>query len=375
MKNKFQKDIDYNIWIITSSNNKKFNYNSKYFFEYVINNIKEIDCYYIIDDKVKRESLNERYGKEYFIESESSLVNKAGVWITSAGLPKRGLRLNSKRLVVNLWHGVPLKKILLLEENYGFLKRMVFPFLVSNNYDYIATTSQKLRPIMAESFGVDVNKVKVLGQPRNDLLFKDNSIFFNKLVSNLPKFKKAILYAPTFRDNEKTKLFPFEEFEIKKMNDFLEVNDYMLFIRTHQDEKLNDSLLNAPRISILNEDVLEDSMEVLNCFDLLITDYSSIYIDFLLTLKPIVFLPYDLDVYTKARGLNFDYKKVTPGPKPIDFKSFIEEISLLLNQKEYYLEQRIHMSNFFNEVQAPCSADIVEFIKDKAKEKEHNLLL
>ena len=61
---------------------------------------------------------------------------------------------------------------------------------------------------------------------------------------------------------------------------------------------------------------------VLGIFDLLVTDYSSIYIDYLLTEKPIVFLPYDKEQYLEGRGMNFGYDEVTPGPKPETMRSF-----------------------------------------------------
>ena len=80
------------------------------------------------------------------------------------------------------------------------------------------------------------------------------------------------------------------------------------------------------RIISANQDKFEDVMELLKYVDVLITDYSSIYIDFLLLDRPIIFLPYDIDEYQQYRGFLYDYAAVTPGPKPKTLDSFLEEM-------------------------------------------------
>ena len=90
------------------------------------------------------------------------------------------------------------------------------------------------------------------------------------------------MYAPTYRDYTETRLFPFEDYNKEELGDFLEVNKAIIFIRTHIDESIDVEEHLGKRIILLNENIIEDIMIVLNVFDILITDYSSIYIDFLL---------------------------------------------------------------------------------------------
>ena len=102
--NKFmRKDIDYSTWIFSSSFNTKFNYNSKYLFEYVLNNEPSINPRYVINDDGLRRKLQNKHGKEYFIETKSvegiKTVLNSGVWFTSASLPVYGLNLNRKELL------------------------------------------------------------------------------------------------------------------------------------------------------------------------------------------------------------------------------------------------------------------------------------
>ena len=105
---------DSHIWLFSSTDNSHYNYNSRYLFEYVKENLPEITPLFVINDPELRNSLSSKYGKQYFIETESiqgiRQALSAGVWFTSAGLPAYGTGLHKKRLIINLWHGVPLKK-------------------------------------------------------------------------------------------------------------------------------------------------------------------------------------------------------------------------------------------------------------------------
>lgn len=78
-------------------------------------------------------------------------VLNAGVWFTSAGLPAYASGLGKNRLIVNLWHGVPLKKIALLDPNLKKMARVYFRKIFSENYTYVLTTSHALVPLMAKT--------------------------------------------------------------------------------------------------------------------------------------------------------------------------------------------------------------------------------
>ena len=369
-------DIDYSTWVFSSSFNTKFNYNSKYLFEYVIKNELGITPIYVVNDDNLRSQLKTKYGDQYFVETKSfkgiKRVLNSGVWFTSAGMPVYGFSLNKKRIIINLWHGVPLKKINLMENNISIYRKIFFKYFFSKNYTYILTTSKNLVNIMKKSFGVNDEKIKVLGQPRNDKIFSISNPreVLNSLYSDLPSYKKIILYAPTFRENSGTVFFPFTDFCQTDLDKYLEENDLIIFIRCHQLETNNLGGSISNRIRLINEDKVEDVMDIINIFDLLITDYSSMYIDFLLTEKPILFLPYDKEEYIKKRGLNFEYDSVTPGPKPKTFIDFKNEIIVLLNNNNYYMLERKKMNLFFYEVKKPCSDLIYRFVKEEVHKLE-----
>lgn len=352
---------DSHIWLFSSTDNSHYNYNSRYLFEYVKENLPEITPLFVINDSELRNSLSSKYGKQYFIETESiqgiRQALSAGVWFTSAGLPAYGIGLHKKRLIINLWHGVPLKKIALLDPNLKKAARIYFKKIFSENYTCILTTSHELIPLMARSFAVSEDKIKVWGQPRNDGLFQKNDCreILGQLFPDLPEYTKTVLYAPTFRDYGQVQLFPFKDFDQEQLEAFLEEKNMLLFIRTHVAEQGSAAPYLGKRIRFLGNEQAEDVTGILNIFDCLITDYSSIYIDYLLTDKPMIFLPYDRQQYLDGRGMNFDYDDVTPGPKPETFNDFLNALS---PKEDFWKSERTRVNRLFNEIQHPCAADI-----------------
>ena len=352
---------DSHIWLFSSTDNSHYNDNSRYLFEYVKENLPEITPLFVINDPELRNSLSSKYGKQYFIETESiqgiRQALSAGVWFTSAGLPAYGTGLHKKRLIINLWHGVPLKKIALLDPNLKKAARIYFKKIFSENYTCILTTSHELIPLMARSFAVSEDKIKVWGQPRNDGLFQKNDCreILGQLFPDLPEYTKTVLYAPTFRDYGQVQLFPFKDFDQKQLEAFLDEKNMLLFIRTHVAEQGSAAPYLGKRIRFLGNEQAEDVTGILNIFDCLITDYSSIYIDYLLTDKPMIFLPYDRQQYLDGRGMNFDYDDVTPGPKPETFNDFLDALS---PKEDFWKSERTRVNRLFNEIQHPCAADI-----------------
>ena len=352
---------DSHIWLFSTTDNSHYNYNSRYLFEYVKENLPEITPLFVINDPELRNSLSSKYGKQYFIETESiqgiRQALSAGVWFTSAGLPAYGTGLHKKRLIINLWHGVPLKKIALLDPNLKKAARIYFKKIFSENYTCILTTSHELIPLMARSFAVSEDKIKVWGQPRNDGLFQKNDCheILGQLFPDLPEYTKTVLYAPTFRDYGQVQLFPFKDFDQKQLEAFLDEKNMLLFIRTHVAEQGSAAPYLGKRIRFLGNEQAEDVTGILNIFDCLITDYSSIYIDYLLTDKPMIFLPYDRQQYLDGRGMNFDYDDVTPGPKPETFNDFLDALS---PKEDFWKSERTRVNRLFNEIQHPCAADI-----------------
>ena len=364
---------DRNVWVFSSTDNIKFNYNAKYLFLYVKEHCSHIHPLYVMNDAATREALAARYGAEYFVDTVTDegicRVLQAAVWVTSAGLPVYGFGMAKRRLVVNLWHGIPLKTIALRDPSETFLSRLYFRKIFSDNYTDVVTTSTTVGDIMAESLGVPANRIRIWGQPRCDGLYEpfDKAGYLRVKYGAEVSFERAILYAPTFRSGEPGKLFPFPDFDVDRMEDFLANRKILLCIRMHLQDTTDATRYLRPHIRLFNEDLAEDVMEGMPAFDLLVTDYSSIYFDYLLLDRPMIFLPYDLEEYERVHGFNFAYNRVTPGPKPQKMAAFFEAIDEGLAEDPYRAQREEAMPLFYKQ-NGPCSQRICDGIEHRLEE-------
>jgi len=142
-------------------------------------------------------------------------------------------------------------------------------------------------------------------------------------------------------------IFDFECFDDVRFDSFLDDNDLTLVIKLHPKEEsvVKNCISQMKNIKMLTSDHLNkkgiDLYEILNSADLLITDYSSVYFDFLLLDKPIIFTPTDIDQYDSSRGfLLKPYDAWTPGPKVLDQNTLQSEIINSLKIDGYYSEER-----------------------------------
>ena len=174
-----------------------------------------------------------------------------------------------------------------------------------------------------------------------------------------------ILYAPTWRENQH---LPGEGYQFQLPVDFKrwrEVlgDEYVILFRAHY---FISNSFDFVAFSGFVYDVsqMDDINPLYLAADVLITDYSSIYIDYLLLERPMLFLPYDREDYLKTRGFNFDYDEVTPGPKPKSYAEFLNSIEGLLYNEMNYVENRKKIERKFNKIQEPCSEYICRMVKE-----------
>src|SRR5699024_280699 len=138
-----------------------------------------------------------------------------------------------------------------------------------------------------------------------------------KNTLKLPKDKKVILYAPTFRDDQasnKNKFLFDVQMDLEKMKEQLG-DDYIVLLRMHivisNKLKIDETL----RDFVKNVSGYPDIQELLLLADILITDYSSVMFDFANTGKPMLFYTYDLENYRdNVRGFYMDFETEAPGP-------------------------------------------------------------
>jgi len=270
--------------------------------------------------------------------------------------------VSSNTHVIMLWHAITLKNVGILDKKYDLTTINKLLSNETSRYSLIISSSSVDKFMISGCFGIDARKALVTGLPRNDRylsrpLKKDFDFTNSKIELKIPTnllMKKIILYAPTFRDFGVTELFPFEDFNIDALVDKLIEEDVYLLIRPHQNDFKNQERIKtladngSGHILFAGNKEIPDVAELLPFVDIVITDYSSIYIDLLLKDIPPIFLPYDLEEYEKVRGLAYDYGLITPGPKVFTQKDFIVAIEDAFKGAPEYKEQRLFVKKMFH---------------------------
>ncbi len=355
---------DPKIWIFSSWHGKKYSDNPRYLYEYCQSYEKNIKSIWLAKNKETVATLRSQGFNAYHTYSPLGILYqiKAGVCIFSHGSTTEFIPafMNKKIKKIQLWHGSPIKKIRNddnLEKKPTYIQKKILELLFpwrKERFDLIPSPSNTVKNTLASAFLSD--NVYVCGYPRND-----------KLVPSLPKsgpiLIKKVLYAPTFRGTFLTKessestsnLLLKSGFIPAEIDKTLQSIGLELILRLHPSnmpsEKLKSQIKETKNIKF---DITDDIYESLNDYDILITDYSSIYLDFLLTGKPIINLAFDLDEYlTYSREMYYNYNEVAITKNIETWSSalsFIEDL-LTYGPSEKYIKNYIHIRKKFNEIE------------------------
>ena len=392
----FRKDP--NIWIFGSPLGQKFADNSKYLFLYVTATHPDITCVWLSRNTDVIEKLKKKGYSAYHVSSLKGILHslRAGCVIVSTSLWDVNRSLIRGAKVVQLWHGTPLKR-LLVTSKYHFrdhklmlrfwlflrsLMASIFGF-EAEHYDLTIATSQESRTTMLSAFdelpAFRSNKnVVVTGYPRNDVLldawWSDDSCPYLENIKGIVDFTFVICYLPTWRRQDigrkRDLLFDYG-FDIDEVEAWLTRINAILIMKVH--ERGAELALHPEhgdqksRIFTPSDTALPDIYPLLKRINILITDYSSVYFDFLLLDRPIIFAPFDLHEFVGLDGqeLFYDYNEVTPGPKATDWKGVLEFVERNLQSDDYRI-QRKEICQRFNEFQDCKSSERVYNIIKKS---------
>lgn len=300
---------DSHLWVFIGWHGKEgketFADNTKYLFLHTSHNRPEIKAIWLARDRVLAETLRKQGYRSYYHQSIQGIwyALRAGITCIDAHLQPQDFRWSGRTILVQLLHGKGMKR-------GGYSKALPRP------QDYIFCPSPFARDMLAPEF-VGKATTKITGYSRNAIFFEGvpgSQIHVDNETQKrlaLPTYKKRILYAPTFRRGSETATLH-HILDSQRLAPWLAEHNYVLMLNLHP--KYLDQ---ARSIESDNIHFIEDSdiYPLLPSFDMLITDYSSIFTDFLLLDKPIIFYPYDLEEYTEKEGLTRPYDEITPGEK------------------------------------------------------------
>ena len=215
-----------------------------------------------------------------------------------------------------------------------------------------------------ESGGIPEEGFVITGYPRNDYLFEKHN-YIKDLYPN-SNYKKVILWMPTFRKTDNSNRidsffdFPLEipclytEEDCKRLNDVLIEENILLILKPHPGQKLtaikNLNLSNF--VTLYNDELSEKSIQLyqfIGSTDALITDYSSVYYDYLLTGEPIGLTVDDFEEYSKTTGFVFDNVfDYIIGEHILNCDDYIKFVRNISENEDELKEKREEMNKLFN---------------------------
>jgi CDP-glycerol glycerophosphotransferase len=263
--------------------------------------------------------------------------------------------------IIHMSHGVGLKmteKMLIPADFLKALNRKEKQRLESKIFknDCLVSTSEfYAEKVSAPAYGTPLSEISLAGYPKNDLFYRDipgSDVFTDSdtlaRVEETRKLKhRVIVYAPTFRDQDSEFSYT-DALDYGVLDRFLNKHRLLLVIKGHTGiggyagnrRNTDGEVPKFDNILFYRND--RDGYPLLKRADLLITDYSSIYMDFLHFQKPVLFFVYDFDRYVaEHREIQFDYAEMTPGPKAYchaDLERWIEHF--LVREEDGFQERR-----------------------------------
>ncbi|MCC5854438.1 MAG: CDP-glycerol glycerophosphotransferase family protein [Idiomarina sp.] len=267
---------------------------------------------------------------------------------------------------IQLWHGFPMKGLNYMSrfqppETRELTRQRWLKYAAVTSYSATYTS------LMNACYGIHAEQYQVTGMPRNDLLFAPGAEQkLEQLVGKKLNGRQVILYMPTFRktmygqvngDGE-LGMFGLPNFDRDEFFKYLETNQLVLVVKPHPYHEDDFGLGNKDdlpeNVWVITDQPLMahefDFYEMLAAADLLITDYSSVYFDYLLLDKPMVFTPSDSQEYKETRGFLIEpYEFWAPGPKCYQQQSLQTVIMQQLDNPGEYAQERERVTAIVHE--------------------------
>lgn len=277
--------------------------------------------------------------------------------------------------IINLWHGCPLKRLAAtrIGDEQSLVDRVIVR-IRDSAFHVLVTTAEEFRDIFAAAYEMPRANVPALGYPRNDIFRRqipDATLGIDAqthdLISERSSDGPVVAYMPTYRrgfgmEHGEPDGPPIDE---DALHDLLTDHDATFLVKLHPhaqqgiDTGAGDRIIDLP-----------DSYDIypsLRDVDVLVTDYSSVYFDYLHLDRPVVFYPYDLDAYEERPGFYFDYEEVTPGPTPQTFDGFLDALDETLSGVDEYAAERDAVKHrFFDHPDQHAAQVVADYFDQKS---------
>ncbi len=280
------------------------------------------------DPSLTRAHLVVRSTEEY-----QKLLGRAKYWIFNARCPEY-MHPKPDQVYVQCWHGTPLKRLgydVQIETNNALNTTLELAQrfeMDSAKWTYLISPSAFTSQHLSDAFGLAEERrpsvVLEVGYPRNDAIARacetpeSLAVVKARIMDKLgvPQGKKLLLYAPTWRDNDykasigyvQDTLIDFDLLKSELSDEWCILFRPHYYIANEFDfSRYGDFVFNAATVPDIND------LYIIS--DVLMTDYSSVFFDYAITKRPMLFYWPDFEFYAEdVRGFYFDPRTI-PGPK------------------------------------------------------------
>lgn len=330
---------DPSLWAFGARGGSAFADNAKYLYLHTVEHHPEVNAVWLSRDRGVVADLRAAGYDAHHVHSLRGVVValRAGVVLLTQDVRDVNLPAVGGARIVQLWHGIPLKRIGWDAEIPAFplVPRLCLGHL-NRNVDQLVLTARELAGTFASALRVDRDSHAVAGYPRTDALAEfvpGEAVGLDpRVVARLDHAAAdgpLLFYLPTYRDAAGDRFAGHLDFDA--LERFLADRGATLAVKPHPMEPV-DLDATGPRIVEVPPD--QDVYPLARRADALLTDYSSIAFDFLRVDRPLAFYAYDRERYERRRGFYVDYDAVTPGPVAEDFDGLLDALDDVLDAVE-----------------------------------------
>lgn len=336
----------------------------KYIAEEIMHQLLPYDLVWLVYDM--NETIPNRIRKVKFYSLKSRYELSTARVIISNTKGRLPYVKKKSQYYIQTWHGgFGVKYIEKDAEQFLPSKYVLDSKYDSSITDLILSGSEFQTKVIQESFWYD-GEIFKKGVPRNDVFFRNTDTFVYQLKKKygIDKGSKIVLYAPTFRDDDSVNAYQLNSTMLLQALKEKTGEDWKLIIRLHPKIANCKGLFNYDR-NVLDGSGYADSQELLVLSDLLITDFSSMMMDFAIMKKPVLLFITDLEDYVnKCRGirplfyelpfiLNRSNEDLCHAIGCFDSKEYLKSL-------EYFMNKHFHSYDDGN-----ASMHVVDRIKEK----------
>lgn len=326
-----------------------FRDNTKYLYDYLIEKGYDKEYFIICACKDYKNYRKDEMSRARFVSPVKGVVEflfSSHVFYSFGRIPIKPVK---NQIVIQMWHGTSFKGF---AENQKRTNKMKDQF-----YTYVYASSDYFVPIVEKKFQVKHSCVTVCGHPRTDILYrKENRYPFED-------YDKVILWLPTFRksrslgieDGTMKSLLPVvRNDQLLDLEAFLKTRNTKLIVKLHPEQDTGvDVERGLEYLTIMSDKKFKETQYdlywLMKQTDALITDYSSVFYDYLLLNRPIGFTDDDMDEYSTRRGFAVDDPdKFRPGMRMHTFKDLVSFLNDVCDGKDTYKEDRVKINDLSN---------------------------